>query len=75
MVTSARGLPGVESTWIRTYDVHRNGKMETFSVLEKTPENPRGTIVCVHGNPTWSYMWRRFVGELGNNWRVIAIDQ
>lgn len=75
MVTSAQGLPGVESTWIRTYDVHQNGRVETFSVLEKSPEKPRGTIICVHGNPTWSYMWRRFVDELGNHWRVIAIDQ
>ena len=75
MVNSARGLPGVESTWIRTYDVHREGRVDTFSVLENSPENPRGTIVCVHGNPTWSFMWRRFVGELGDRWRVIAIDQ
>ena len=75
MVTSARGLPGVESTWIRTYEVRREGRVKTFSALENSPENPEGTIVCVHGNPTWSFMWRRFVGELGSRWRVIALDQ
>lgn len=37
---------------------------------------PRGTILAVHGNPTWSYLWRallRPAAEAG--WRVIAVDQ
>ncbi len=33
------------------------------------------TVVCVHGNPTWSYMWRSFLSRLGDRYRVIAIDQ
>jgi acyl-coenzyme A synthetase/AMP-(fatty) acid ligase/pimeloyl-ACP methyl ester carboxylesterase len=34
-----------------------------------------GTIVCVHGNPTWGYLWRDVLQELGGRWRVIAVDQ
>ncbi|WP_193510273.1 alpha/beta fold hydrolase [Cryobacterium sp. BB736] len=41
-----------------------------------------GTILCVHGNPTWSYLWRGLVSAatdaagLGDPaWRVIAVDQ
>ena len=34
-----------------------------------------GTLVCVHGNPTWSYLWRRFVAEAPPGWRVVAVDQ
>lgn len=75
MVTNVRQLPGIDPTWVKTYDVEHNGKTETFSVLESSPPQPRGTIVCVHGNPTWSYMWRNMVKQLGNEWRVIAIDQ
>ena len=75
MVTSPHNLPGVDPSWVRTYNVERNGTTETFSVLESSPSHPRGTIVCVHGNPTWSYMWRQFVRELGDQWRVIALDQ
>ncbi|MFN5602756.1 MAG: alpha/beta fold hydrolase, partial [Acidimicrobiaceae bacterium] len=75
MVTSPHNLPGVDPSWVHTYNVERNGVVETFSVLETSPVNPRGTIVCVHGNPTWSYMWRNFVRELGQQWRVIALDQ
>jgi pimeloyl-ACP methyl ester carboxylesterase len=75
MVTNASQLPDIDSSWIGTYNVDRDGVTEIFSVLETAPLEPRGTIVCVHGNPTWSYMWRHFVHELGAQWRVIAIDQ
>ena len=34
-----------------------------------------GTMVCVHGNPTWSYLWRRFLAEAPPGWRVVAVDQ
>ena len=72
---TAQQLSGIDPSWVRTYNVERNGKQETFSVLESSPSSPKGTIVCVHGNPTWSYLWREFVRELGSDWRVIAIDQ
>jgi acyl-coenzyme A synthetase/AMP-(fatty) acid ligase/pimeloyl-ACP methyl ester carboxylesterase len=75
MVKDVRQLPGIDPSWVRTYNVERDGHTETFSVLESSPLNPRGTILCVHGNPTWSYMWRHLVKELGSGWRIIAIDQ
>jgi len=31
-------------------------------------------MLCVHGNPTWSYLWRRFLAEAPPGWRVVAID-
>lgn len=40
-----------------------------------TGPGPRGTIVCVHGNPTWSYLWREVLTTLAPDWRVIAVDQ
>lgn len=43
---------------------------------------PAGTILCVHGNPTWSYLWRRLLTAAtnaaasgGTAWRVVAVDQ
>ncbi len=36
---------------------------------------PLGTIVCVHGNPTWSYLWRSVLAGSGDRYRVIAVDQ
>ena len=75
MVKDVRQLPGIDPSWVRSYNVERHGRVETFSVLESSPAISRGTIVCVHGNPTWSYLWRNLVKELGHEWRIIAIDQ
>ena len=36
---------------------------------------PVGTMLCLHGNPTWSYLWRRFLAAAPAGWRVIAPDQ
>ena len=37
--------------------------------------SPDVTLLCVHGNPTWSYLWRKLVAQAPNNVRVIAVDQ
>jgi len=75
MVKDVRQMPGIDPSWVRSYNVERHGRVETFFVLESSPAISRGTIVCVHGNPTWSYLWRNLVKELGHEWRIIAIDQ
>lgn len=31
-------------------------------------------LLCVHGNPTWSFAWRNFVKDLSRDYRVIAVD-
>lgn len=31
-------------------------------------------LLCVHGNPTWSFLYRDFVRELSRDHRVIAVD-
>lgn len=31
-------------------------------------------ILCVHGNPTWSFYWRRVVERFADHYRVIAPD-
>src|SRR5688500_16176235 len=36
---------------------------------------PVGTLLCVHGNPTWSYLWRRLLAAAPPGWRVVAPDQ
>jgi haloalkane dehalogenase len=32
------------------------------------------TLLCVHGNPTWSFAWRHFIKDLSRDYRVVAID-
>lgn len=48
-----------------------------WHVLDTAPEaGPDvGTLLCVHGNPTWSYLWRGLARAAAPRWRVLAVDQ
>ncbi|MCU1530143.1 MAG: hydrolase [Frondihabitans sp.] len=78
------GLPGLDRAFSRI--VAAAGRswhlLDNGPVLEAAGVTPRGTILCVHGNPTWSYLWRSLVSSAteqaragGDAWRVIAVDQ
>lgn len=80
------GLEGLDPSWSRLVDApdaqgvqRRWHLLDTRGALEVEPV---GTILCVHGNPTWSYLWRALAsatveaarrGEPA--WRVVAVDQ
>ena len=65
-------LPGLDPAWSRTVDIGGVG----MHVLERPARDvPRVTLLAVHGNPTWSYLWRRLLAEAPDDWRVIAVDQ
>lgn len=42
--------------------------------LHYIDEGQGETLLCVHGNPTWSFAWRNFVKQLSPRYRVIALD-
>ncbi|MGY6497558.1 MAG: alpha/beta fold hydrolase [Microcella sp.] len=84
------GLPGLDPRWSRTVsvndstsgDAHAWHILDTASELARRGIEPVGTILAVHGNPTWSYLWRSILAaslaaaESGAAaWRVIAVDQ
>lgn len=75
------GLPGLEQQWSRTVVVADTaGTEHRWHVLDNGPElaargeDVVGTLVCVHGNPTWSYLWRRVIAQAPPGWRVVAPD-
>ncbi|WP_232466262.1 alpha/beta fold hydrolase [Diaminobutyricimonas sp. LJ205] len=50
--------------------------LDNAVVLAERGVTPVGTLLCVHGNPTWSYLWRELVGAASDAaWRVVAPDQ
>ena len=53
-----------ESHWIQIGD----------HTLHYIDEGSGPVLLMVHGNPTWSFAWRRLVRELSQQYRVIAID-
>ncbi len=75
------GLSGLDARWSREVTAaDSSGVLRTWHVLdshaglpEGTPE-PIGTLLCVHGNPSWSYLWRRVVAQPPEGWRVVAVD-
>ncbi|MBW4701963.1 alpha/beta fold hydrolase [Micromonospora sp. RL09-050-HVF-A] len=82
---SPLGLSGLDSAWSRWVTaVDSQGVQRTWHVLDTAaeesagPVRPVGTILCVHGNPTWSYLWRHLLARFGRvdapAWRVVAVD-
>ena len=58
------GLPGLDPNWSRLVTATDDDGVErTWHVLDNGAEATIGTMLCVHGNPTWSYLWRRFLAE------------
>jgi len=54
-------------------DDTEGGKLRMHYVDEGPKDGP--TVVMIHGNPTWSFMWRKLILVLKKNgYRAIAID-
>ncbi|GMA42276.1 alpha/beta fold hydrolase [Mobilicoccus caccae] len=73
-------LPGIDPSWSRTVEApDADGIRRTWHLLDThaTAEvsSVRGTVLAVHGNPTWSYLWRRLLASPPAGWRVVAVDQ
>lgn len=66
---------GLDPAWSRRVSVtDASGRHVDWHVLD-TGGGERGTVVCVHGNPSWAYLWRDVLGALAPTWRVVAVDQ
>ena len=80
-VTEVPDLPGVDPRLNRTVvakdsfgDERRWHLLDNAELLAEEGVEPRGTILCVHGNPTYSFLYRSLFRE-DIPWRVIAVDQ
>jgi olefin beta-lactone synthetase len=82
--------PGVDPEWSREIDVPSSsaadepGTVRRWHLLDNGPQLsrqglvPAGTLLCVHGNPTWSFLWRSLLAagaDPARPWRVVAVDQ
>jgi acyl-coenzyme A synthetase/AMP-(fatty) acid ligase/pimeloyl-ACP methyl ester carboxylesterase len=78
---SVIGLPGIAPEWSRHASfIDSQNEMRSFHALDthcepSLRENITLTLVCVHGNPTWSFMWRKLLATAPVGVRVVAIDQ
>jgi acyl-CoA synthetase (AMP-forming)/AMP-acid ligase II/pimeloyl-ACP methyl ester carboxylesterase len=75
------GLPGLDPAWSRIVEaVGSDGAVRRWHVLDThagrsgATAQPLGTVLAVHGNPTWSYLWRDLLAGAPPGWRVVAVD-
>ncbi|MHA7278661.1 alpha/beta fold hydrolase [Arthrobacter sp. MDT2-2] len=80
-------LPGVDPSWSTYIDVPSSSAADALGTSHRWhyldnglgrdgTGSVQGTLLCVHGNPTWSYLWRTYLAAgLEAGWRVIAVDQ
>ncbi|MFW7415338.1 alpha/beta fold hydrolase [Demequina sp. SO4-18] len=88
-------LPGLDPAWSHVVRVPAAGQdsgdstgcrswhvLDSGPVLEQRGHEIAGTVLAVHGNPTWSYLWRSLVSASlsqadagGPAWRIVAVDQ
>ena len=69
-------LPGLDPEWsdIVVFP-DDDGRDIGVHVLDVGPKDADLTVVCVHGNPTWSYLWRTLIAAAPSDVRVLAVDQ
>jgi len=84
-------FPGVKEIYSKYLDVpstsevdgstgatYRWHVLDNAAALAERGITPVGTLLCVHGNPTWSYLWRSLLNHVTENnlaWRIVAVDQ
>lgn len=73
------GLDGLDPAWSRLVTASdEDGVTRTWHVLDTHSDSSspavRATVVCVHGNPTWSYLWRGVLAAAPPDVRVVAVD-
>ena len=70
------GLAGLEPQWSRLVQTPGlDGVGRTWHMLDNQVVDATLTLLCVHGNPTWSYLWRDLIALAPSTVRVVAIDQ
>ncbi len=71
-----RQVPRAHYPWrAKQHPVDPNGHKMSYLDEGKGAEAKGGeAVVLLHGNPTWSFLWRAVIRELDPDTRVIAVD-
>jgi len=70
------GEIGLHPSWSHIVEVpSHDGKKHRWHYLDRPGlSNDLPTVLCLHGNPTWSFLWSRLFTELNEKFRVVAPD-
>lgn len=56
------------------FPFRRQSLLRPAGALRYVDEGEGPPVVCVHGNPTWSFYYRRLIAQLRSSHRIIAPD-
>jgi olefin beta-lactone synthetase len=69
-------IVGLDPAWSRLVTApDHHGEWRTWHLLDNQVADARLTLLCVHGNPSWSFLWRSLLQQAPEGVRVIAVDQ
>lgn len=69
-------LDGLDPAWSRLVTVpDADGVGRTWHILDNQVPEATLTLLCVHGNPSWSFLFRSIIRQAPPGVRVIAVDQ
>lgn len=63
-----------ESNFLEIPKSEASADLVRMHYIQEGPTDADRTILCVHGNPTWSFTYRKIVQECSDLQRVIAVD-
>jgi len=76
------GIEGLDPAWSRLVDSpdadgvsRRWHLLDNWQLDNADALQPSLTVLCVHGNPSWSFLWRHLIKAAPDSIRVIAVDQ
>ena len=77
-VTDSSDVVKERHVWKKDYDFPSNyislGPVRMHYIDQCTAQEPAAPILMVHGNPTWSFFYRRQIKQLSGQYRTIAVD-
>jgi haloalkane dehalogenase len=66
-------LPNLDGLRTHYLDTGKSKGQDGFTV-DNSATDPEVTFLCLHGNPSWSYLYRKMIPVLAKQGRVIAPD-
>ena len=79
--TSEDAFQNIENFHYQTHYISSlvsdNNEYKDFRIayIDENNEAKNGTLLFIHGHPTWSYLWRHLIPiALKQDYRVVAID-
>ncbi len=67
-------LDGLRTHYLDTGKPTGQDKFQPNSSAPESEREPEVTFLCLHGNPSWSYLYRKMIPVLAKRGRVIAPD-